>query len=144
MFTITLHEPIDRPVEVVSAFAGDYANDPKWREGITEMRRITEGPLGVGTQTREVLKSMGRDNVTVGEVVEYVPNQRIAFRSLKGPIPVEGFREFAASTNGTDFTYSLTLKPSGFWWVLQPVLKSMLRKSLAADMKRLKAAIEAE
>lgn len=141
MFTITVIQDISRSPDAVFAFAGDYANDTQWRQGVEEMTYDTEGPTQVGTRTREKMRSMGRIAETVAEVVTYAPN-RTAFRSLTGPVPCEGHREFAAIPEGTRFTYSLTLKPTGFLKLIEFLLRPMFEKQIRKDVQRLKERLE--
>lgn len=142
MFTVLYSEEIRRSPEVVFAFAGDYSNDPLWRTGVVSMVYETSGPPGVGARTRETMHSMGRIAVTVGEVTAYSPT-RTAFRSLSGPVPCDGSREFAASPMGTKFTYSLTLRPTGFLRVLEPLLRLVFAKQVRTDVRKLKFHLEA-
>ncbi len=41
---------IARPVEEVFAFVADQTHAPQWQAGLHEVRRLTEGPVGVGTE----------------------------------------------------------------------------------------------
>ncbi|MDO9197652.1 SRPBCC family protein [Rhodoferax sp.] len=143
MFTVSISEKIGRSPEAVFAFAGDYANDPLWRKGVLAMAYESSGPPGIGTRTRETMRSMGRTAVTVAEVTEY-STSRTAFRSLSGPVPCDGTREFVASGTGTVFTYSLTLRPVGFLRVLEPILKFVFLKQVRTDLRRLKLHLEAQ
>ncbi|HZD01979.1 MAG TPA: SRPBCC family protein [Actinomycetes bacterium] len=48
---------IRRPVTDVFAFLADFENLPKWNYAIAETRKVSAGPVGVGTtyrQTRSV------------------------------------------------------------------------------------------
>lgn len=141
MFTITVTQDIRRPPEAVFAFAGDYANDPKWRQGVEDMVYDTEGQTRVGTRTREKMRSMGRLAETVAEIV-YYSSARTAFRSLSGPVSCEGHREFAAIPEGTRFTYSLTLKPTGFLKLIEFLLQPTFDKRIRKDVQRLKEQLE--
>ncbi|MBI5955115.1 MAG: SRPBCC family protein [Chloroflexi bacterium] len=143
MFTVSCSEEIRRSPDAVFVFAGDYANDPLWRGGVMSMVYETSGPPTVGARTRETMRSMGSVAVTVGEVTEYSPS-RTAFRSLSGPMPCNGSREFAATPTGTKFTYSLTLRPTGFFRMLEPLLRSVFTKQVRADVYRLKDHLEAQ
>jgi len=96
----------------------------------------------VGVRTRETMRSMGSTAVTVAEIVEYSP-ARTAFRSLSGPVPCEGSREFVATADGTRFTYALTLRPGGFLRLLAPLLRWLFARNVRADLQRLKAQLEA-
>ena len=142
MFTVSISEKIGRPPEAVFAFAGDYANDPLWRKGVLAMSYESGVPPAVGTRTRETMRSLGRTAVTIAEITEYSP-ARTAFRSLAGPVPCNGTREFAASTGGTIFTYSLTLRPTGLLRAMEPILKMVFVQQVRADLRRLKHHLEA-
>ena len=43
---------IARPSEAVFAFVSDQTNAAQWQSGIVDIRRLTDGPPGVGTGTR--------------------------------------------------------------------------------------------
>ena len=141
MFTVSCSAEIQRPLDEVFAFAGDYANDPSWRAGVLAMVYETAGPPGVGSRTRETMRSMGRTVVTVGEVTEY-SSARTAFRSVSGPVPCEGSREFAIRPGGTTFTYSLTLRPAGLLRLLGPLLRAAFARQVRGDVRRLKERLE--
>ena len=141
MFTVSCSEEIERPPEVVFAFAGDYSNDPCWRTGVLSMEYEAGGRPAIGARTRETMRSMGRTAVTVGEITDY-SSARTAFRSLSGPVSCDGRREFLPSITGTRFTYSLTLRPSGVLRVLEPLLRLVFVRQVRADLRRLKRHLE--
>jgi hypothetical protein len=86
---------------------------------------------------------MGQTAVTVAEITAYSPS-RTAFRSLSGPVACQGSRQFAPSPNGTRFSYSLTLHPTGFLRLLQPVLRWVFAKQVRNDVLRLKKHLETQ
>jgi uncharacterized protein YndB with AHSA1/START domain len=45
---------IARPIEDVFAFLSDLENIPKWNYAIVETRKVSEGPVGVGTVYHQV------------------------------------------------------------------------------------------
>lgn len=141
MFQVSCSEEIARPPDVVFALAGDYANDPAWRTGVLCMVYETACPPTVGTRTRETMRSLGRTAVTVAELTEYSPS-RTAFRGLSGPIACEGSREFSATSMGTRFTYSLTLRPAGVLRVVEPLLRLVFARRIRTDLRRLKHRLE--
>ena len=143
-FRIVASTTIDRPVEEVFTFAGDYENDPLWRSGVVEMRYEPPGDLRVGAQTREVMRFFGRPVTTVAEVVDFERPRKTAFESRGGPVPVRGSRTFEPIGEGTRFTYELSARPGGLWTLLSPVLASMLRRQAEGDLKKLKTLLEHE
>lgn len=142
MFAVASTIEITRPVEEVFTFAGDYRNDPQWRKGVTSMQHEPPGSPALGTVTTETMKFMGRPSITVAEVTEYLDCRRTAFRSLQGPVECHGFRLFAASNGGTQFTYSLTLKPRGLLHWFEFLLKPIFQSQVQADLRRLQKLLE--
>ena len=43
---------VHRPSDEVFAFVADQTNAARWQSGIVEVRRITDGPPGVGSRAR--------------------------------------------------------------------------------------------
>ena len=51
---------ISRSREDVAAFATNPVNDPVWISGIVEAKRLTETPVGEGTQVERVAPFLGK------------------------------------------------------------------------------------
>jgi hypothetical protein len=49
---VVTHLDVDRPAGDVFAFVSDQLNAPRWQRGLHEVRRTTDGPIGVGTERR--------------------------------------------------------------------------------------------
>src|SRR5690242_16534789 len=50
---------IDRPINDVFAFLADGTNDPKFSPRVQEIRKTTDGPVGVGTVFESKVKDAG-------------------------------------------------------------------------------------
>ena len=50
---------IDRPIDEVFAFVADGTNDPKFSPRVQEIRKVTDGPVGVGTIYESSVKDAG-------------------------------------------------------------------------------------
>ena len=50
---------IRRPFEEVFAYVGDLRHSAEWQAGLSEVRKVTEGPLRVGTRFTVVRKLLG-------------------------------------------------------------------------------------
>src|ERR1700748_1540925 len=50
---------IDRPIDEVFAFLADGTNDPKFSPRVQEIRKTTDGPVGVGTVFQSTVKDAG-------------------------------------------------------------------------------------
>ena len=80
---------IARPAGDVFAFLADAENDKLWRPGVVEIART--GGQGVGTTYHQVVSGPGGRRVDADiEITEFLPDERIAFRTTKGPIRPTG------------------------------------------------------
>jgi uncharacterized protein YndB with AHSA1/START domain len=80
---------IARPVGEVFAFLADAENDKMWRHGVIEITR-TRGQ-GDGTTDRQVVSGPGGRRVDADvEITQFVPDQWIAFSTIKGPARPSG------------------------------------------------------
>lgn len=135
---------INRSVEEVFAFVTGLENDPQWRLGIAEIGVTTPGPFGVGSESREVLRFLGRTYVTTARCTVHEPNRRMAFRSLTGPQPVAGWRLVEPATGGTRVTHALEAEPVGWLGRLTlPLQVAIMRRQMRRESQRLKALLEA-
>ncbi|HEX9564647.1 MAG TPA: SRPBCC family protein, partial [Gemmatimonadaceae bacterium] len=114
---------IDRPVTDVFQFVAHVENAPKWQPAVIETSRITEGPMRVGTQYREVAKMMGRRVTTVCEITELVPDRRIAWKATSsGPFSYQTTYTFTPAGSRTRLDIVGTFSLRGLWRLIEPVV----------------------
>jgi hypothetical protein len=80
---------IDRPRDRVAAYAGDPSNAQEWYVNIKAVEWKTPPPLGVGSRLAFVAQFLGRRLEYTYEIVELVPEERLAMRTTEGPFPME-------------------------------------------------------
>jgi uncharacterized protein YndB with AHSA1/START domain len=134
---------IKRPVEEVFTLSSNPENYPKWFAGSTEVRKTSEGPIGVGATYRTVVIFLGRRIEGEIKVTEYEPNQRCATKSRSAPFPVENQTTFERVNGGTRVTVSTVAEPGGFFKLAEPLLVSMLKRQFEANLTTLKDLMEA-
>ena len=134
---------IDRPVDVVSAYAADPSNAPEWYTNIETVEWVTDPPPRVGSQVSFVARFLGRGLAYTYELVELVPGERLVMRTAQGPFPMETTYTWAAK--GPDST-SMTLRnrgePSGFSKLAGFVMAPAIRRANRKDLAALKAVLE--
>ena len=113
---------INRTVADVFAFLTDHENDSKWRSGVVESRKTSEGPVGVGSTGSEVLQFLGRRMETSYEITEFEQDKKLSFKTTSGPVPMEGGYLLEASGGGTRIAFSIQGDASGFFKLAEPVL----------------------
>ena len=128
---------IARPAGDVFAFLADAENDKQWRGGVIEMTR-TSGQ-GVGATYRQIVAGPGGRRIDADvEITEFVPDQRIAFRTTKGPVRPTGSYELQAGEGGTVVTFRLAATLGGVKKLMAPMVAKTMRSEVAAltELKR--------
>ena len=84
---------IHRPIEDVFNFANDFSAYPQWQHGVKEVKIVSSGPLGKGTQVVETRQLFGRTMHVSWEVTEFHPPYQRGFQ-IAGPLSSTGMMSF--------------------------------------------------
>jgi len=134
---------INRPLEEVFALLSNPENNPKWQSGIVELRKTSEGPIGVGATYRSVNQFLGRRLEGETEITEYEPNRKYSEKSKSGPVPFESRATFERVEGGTRINLEAEAEIGGFFKLAEPLVVSAVRRQLTADLANLKDLMEA-
>lgn len=74
---------VDRPIDEVFAFLSDPENFPKWNYYVLDVRKLSNGPIGVGTIYHLLRKTDEQDL----RIIEFNYNHRMALTTLPGSFP---------------------------------------------------------
>lgn len=134
---------VDRPVEVVAAYAGDPSNAPRWYANIDAVTWRTAPPLAVGSRLDFVARFLGRRLAYTYEVVDLVPGERLVMRTAQGPFPMETTYTWQPGDDGrTRMTLRNRGEPTGFAGVAAPAMSAAVRRANRKDLDRLKRLLE--
>ena len=133
---------INRPVEEVFAFVADQPNATQWQSGVLEVRRITDGPIGVGTKHKAVRKFMGRRLEAINEYVVYELNKEVTFTGSAGGADFRHSYLTEATPEGTKLTSRMEMRPKGLFGLAEHLIVSSLRREFTASMGELKDLLE--
>ena len=134
---------IERPREVVAAFAGDPSHAPRWYVNIKSVEWQTAPPLAVGSRLAFVARFLGRRLAYTYEIVELVPESRLVMRTAEGPFPMETTYTWEPAGEGrTRMTLRNRGTPSGFSTLLAPFMETAMRRANQQDLARLKGLLE--
>ena len=135
---------IDRPVELVAAYAADPANAPEWYDNIAAAELETDPPIGAGSKAAFMARFLGRRLEYTYEFVEFVPGERLVMRTAQGPFPMETTYIWASNPEGgTHMTLRNRGEPAGFSKVMAPLMVPAMRRANRKDLAKLKAILEA-
>jgi hypothetical protein len=90
---------IEKPIEEVFRFVAKGENGSLWNSAVKDVKKISEGPVNVGTKYRMMRElPSGRVEKTY-QVVEYEENKNLSIKIISGPTP---------------FLYRYSFKPAGY------------------------------
>lgn len=140
---VTAEVRIERPREEVATFVMDPANDMSWIGGIKEARILTTPPVGAGTRVARVAGFLGRRIEYVNEIKVFDKGKRLVMQSIKGPFPMHITYDFEDAVGGAAAVrLRIQGEASGFFKLATPLLAGQVRKSIFADLGRLKKVME--
>src|SRR6266545_4601717 len=109
-FTNTIR--INRQPAEVFAFLADFEKLPRWNYAISQTRKVTGGPVDVGSRFRQTRTVPTRSEETF-EVTGYEPDRRLAIRGTFGPLPAEITYLIDPAGSATRLTNTVNLQPAG-------------------------------
>ena len=136
---------IARPIEEVFAFLADGENDPKFSPRVQEMRKLTDGPIGVGTRFGSTVKDAGMTTKREFELTEFVAPTTIrwAERSKHAVTATVGGYDLVPEGDGTRVTLFNELAGHGFGKVIVGLALRSARKGADDFGASIKRAVEA-
>jgi uncharacterized membrane protein len=134
---------IDRPADVVAAYAADPSNAPEWYANIKSVEWKTPPPVEMGSRLAFVAHFLGRRLAYTYQIVELIPGERLVMRTKEGPFPMETTYTWEPSGEGrTRMTLRNRGEPSGFARIGGAMMAAAMRRANRKDLTRLKALLE--
>ncbi|HEV7495839.1 SRPBCC family protein [Baekduia sp.] len=136
---------VARPIEEVFAFLANGENDVKFSPRVQEIRKTTDGPIGVGTRFASTVKDAGMTTKREFELTEFVVPTRIrwAERSKNAVTATVGGYDLAPDGDGTRVTIFNELEGHGFGKLVVGFALRSARKSADEFAASIKRAVEA-
>jgi uncharacterized membrane protein len=138
-FTNTI--TIDRPASAVFAYLADLENLPRWNYAISETRKLSPGPTGVGARYVQV-RTLPRPSEETLEVTEFEPDRRLTVRGGFGPLSGEATYVLEPAGTATSLTNAMDLDASGALRLVAPLATARVSAAVAKNLTRLKELLE--
>lgn len=140
---VTTQVIIQRPRTLVSEFAANPDNAPRWYVNIKSIEWKTPPPLAVGSLLSFVAQFLGRRLAYTYEVVLFVPGERFVMRTSEGPFPMETQYTWESTEDGaTRMILRNRGNPSGFSALVAPFMSWAMRRANRKDLQCLKQLLE--
>ena len=132
---------IDRPADEVFAYWADLERAPEWAAPVIERRKLTEGPVGVGSRFHAVDKYPLRRVEFDMEITALEPGRLMAATWFK---PMEGGWEarFSESDGSTRLTLQAEVRPAGLLRLLSPIAAPWAKRQILKDLRAFKSRLE--
>lgn len=140
---------IGRDPITVFTFLADLRNGPRFMSEIESVEKITDGPIGRGTQFRSRVLSSNTVFEGVEEIVDYQPPKKIASRVVTGLRPNVDVLQFDAAPEGTqvrhvsdvELPYASAVIGQG---LIRPLMTARVKSRRKAAWARLKQLLESQ
>jgi Polyketide cyclase / dehydrase and lipid transport len=135
---------IRRPVDDVFAFMIDLFNSPRVRGMTLGARKVSPGPIGLGTVVDNRTVMLGFETHMRFTVIDWDPPHTVV-ASMSGPLLRSGrvTTELLATSEGTRKVTTMDLELSAGGILLSPLLGPLLRRDQARADQKQKALLEA-
>jgi uncharacterized protein YndB with AHSA1/START domain len=132
---------IDRRPAAVFAFLAHFENVPEWNYAISETRKVSDGPVRVGSRYRQTRTVPARGEEEF-EVTELDPDRRLSVRGTLGPFAAEITYLLDPAGSATRLTNTVNLQPSGPLRLIAPLATSRVRSAVATNLDTLRQILE--
>ena len=134
---------IARTPEQVFDFFTDFSQGPRWRQYVSSMKLVSDGPLSVGSRIHVRVDVMGTASEYDLHVLAF--ERPRLWRHHTNDRHYGGYVEyrFEPESSGTRVTMTMVAKPKGWYgWLSVPILLLQRQKPYAEQLPRLKQVME--
>ena len=139
MFTVTTRSIIAAAPDAVFRFVTDQTNAPRWQSGLQQVRRLTSGPIGVGTEHEFTRTFAGRALTSRNRFVRFEPGHLVEFEVPGAWLSGRASYVVEPVAAGTRLISVMRFTARGAWRVLEPLLRVLLLREASRDEARLAA-----
>ena len=133
---------IEREPKDIIPLILDHSRLEEWMDGIVESEATSAGPR-VGSTYHQVLQIGGRLAALFGELTEYLPPSRLAFRSRIGDMEITSRWELTPVAGGTRVRFSERSSMAGLMFsIMAPMIRLAIVRRHENEVARLKRIAE--
>jgi hypothetical protein len=134
---------LQAPAAKVFDVVADHTNAPRWQGGLDEVRRVTPGPLGVGTEHEFTRRFAGMRVTGRNRFIAFEPGRYVAFEIPSGRIT--GVASYLVEPTGATtcrLTSTVDFRVAGPAGFAVPLLTRVFKRDDEKALARLKELLE--
>lgn len=132
---------VPRPQAETFAYVADWSHLADWDPGIAESRKVSDGPVGTGTQFDVLADFRGRTIPMRYTIIEFEEGRRVVLDGQGDNVTSVDEITVEEIESGSRITYDADIKMKGIYRIVQPFLggtfNKMGQKALAGLKKEL-------
>ncbi len=132
---------VERPPSEVFAFIADIDRKHEWVSEVLSSRLTSDSAIGTGVTFEDTVRFMGRTSILPSAFTEVVPDRKIAYRHLDGPIRADLAFEMHPVRTGTELTVTIEAQLPWYLRPLTPLLRGQMTRQMDGNFAALKAAL---
>jgi uncharacterized membrane protein len=133
---------INKPADEVFGFLLDIDNHTKFGTAFYETKKISEGPVAIGTKIKRKGRFMGKELETTHEVASFVPAKVLAFKTIGAALEAQDSFVLEDKNGKTVVTQIIEAKPTGMMKLAAGIIKSKIADQMHNDLNLLKSLLE--
>jgi hypothetical protein len=133
---------VRQPAHVVFAYLAKFENLPSWNYAIDSTRKVTPGPVEVGT-VYHLTRSVPRPSEQRFVVTAIDPDRRLAIDGEIGPFHAQIDYVLEPAGKSTTLANTIVLGQSGILGLMTPLAIRQVKAAVAANLDVLKSLLEA-
>jgi Polyketide cyclase / dehydrase and lipid transport len=130
------------PVGEVFSAVQDVAKTPLWNPGLLQVRRTSEGPLGVGATMVYVGTFLGRRYESPVACTGFAENKQFATATTGGPFHLEVDQVLEPAGAGTKLVIHCRADSRGFFRLAEPLVIRLTKRQAETAAGNLKTLLE--
>jgi polyketide cyclase/dehydrase/lipid transport protein len=138
---ITVSVTADLPIGTVFEYFTDFRNENEWNVVAHDIRKLTPGPIGVGSRFGGDYDRMGPMEY---EITEYREPTWAAVRGTAKRFTWDSTFTFSEEGSGTRVVCTMEPNPRGLLKVVKPLMSGVIRKQMLTGLGSLTRTLEAK
>jgi carbon monoxide dehydrogenase subunit G len=130
------------PLEIFQVLS-DPTKATEFLNNIKESKKLTDGPIGVGTRFRETRVVNGKEASADLLVSAYEPNTHVGISTEAEGIHVAYHYHLSPEGDGTRLKWTCELQAGGLRKMMLPMVAGVMKKEDGRHLQRLKTYLEA-
>lgn len=123
------HIVVSRPAAEAFRYIADFENTADWDPGIAGSRKLTDGPVRVGSQFDVIAVFRGKRQQFRYTVTELEDGRRIVLEGVSAKARSVDAITVDRSGDGSRISYTADVRLRGFRRIAEPLLQPMLAKT---------------